>query len=139
MSDFYTNHLLKRYLSGAILAQEKITLKALLEPCILNNTADKQQRIVFSQLVRHCLQPSPAPSRRAPVRACNQPFDTLFVVPIGKTYNILSNDSKPNQPKTAHHLLQAVKTFSRPTMDNAIPSSGLHLAGPAQFFRCRTR
>ena len=96
MSDFYTNHLLKRYLSGDILAQEKITLKALLEPCILNNTADKQQRIVFSQLVR----PSPAPSRRAPVRECNKPFDTWFVVPIGKTYNILSNDSKPNQPKT---------------------------------------
>ena len=145
MSDFYTNHLLKRYLSGDILAQEKITLKALLEPCILKNTADEQQRIVFSQLVRpspapsSCLQPSPVPSRRAPVRACNQPFLTLFVVPIGKTYNILSNDSKPNQPKTAHHLLQAVKTFSRPTMDNAIPSSGLHLAGPAQFFRCRTR
>ena len=106
MSAFYTNHLLKRYLSGDILAQEKITLKALLEPCILKNTADEQQRIVFSQLVRpspapsSCLQPSPAPSRRAPVRACNQPFDTLFVVPIGKTYNILSNDSKPNQPKT---------------------------------------
>ena len=106
MSDFYTNHLLKRYLSGDILAQEKITLKALLEPCILKNTADEQQRIVFSQLVRpspapsSCLQPSPAPSRRAPVRACNQPFLTLFVVPIGKTYNILSNDSKPNQPKT---------------------------------------
>ena len=106
MSDFYTNHLLKRYLSGDILAQEKITLKALLEPCILKNTADEQQRIVFSQLVRpspapsSCLQPSPAPSRRAPVRACNQPFLTLFVVPIGKTYNILSNDPKPNQPKT---------------------------------------
>ena len=40
MSDSYTNHLLKRYLSGDILAQEKITLKALLEPCILENTAD---------------------------------------------------------------------------------------------------
>ena len=37
------------------------------------------------------------------------------------------------------HLLQAVKTISWPTKDNATPCSGVHLAGLAQFFRCRKR
>jgi len=33
----------------------------------------------------------------------------------------------------SHHLLQVVKTFSRPAMDNAIPFSELRLVGPAHF------
>ena len=100
MSDSYTIHLLNRYLSGAILAEEKVTLKALLEPSILQNTADEQQRDIFSQLVRHYLQQMPVPPRRAPTRACNKPFPTLFVVPNGKTYDIQRDDSKPEQPQT---------------------------------------
>ena len=54
MSDSYTIHLLNRHIDGTIFEEECQTLKALLEPCILNLTADELQRKIYSKLVLHC-------------------------------------------------------------------------------------
>ena len=71
MSDTYANHLLQRHLDGKIFEEEIPTLKALLQPCIENDTANPTQRRVFSQLVLHCLQLLPT-HKRIPKRTCNK-------------------------------------------------------------------
>ena len=102
MSDSYTIHLLNRHIDGTIFEEECQTLKALLEPCILNLTADELQRKIYSKLVLHCCCTpfKPAP-RCAPIRACNTPFKTLFLLPKDKkTYEIKLELCKPEQPQT---------------------------------------
>ena len=112
MSDYYTKQLLERYLTGRILASEKKTLYAMLQPCIEKDTASELERDIFKIGFTSPQLPALKPFQPSNVNVETRRKTTIVIVinyihilPVERRENAYNSGDKrtqrePKQPET---------------------------------------